>query len=314
MTPRLLAPALTVLAIAMVSGCGSSQGAGVSHDDTVAVAAAFYPLQFAAEQVGGDHVRVTGLTKPGGEPHDLELSPKEVADLAKAKVVVYEKGFQPAVDEAVATQASKTAFDVSAAAGLDLPAPEEGDDHAGESAQEHAEHTGQDPHFWLDPVKYAAVATALGERLAKDDPAHAADYRANAKAFAAKLTSLDSEFSTALKSCAKKDLVTSHAAFGYLAKRYGLTQEGITGISPDAEPNAAQMRQIVEHVKEHGVGTIYSETLVSPALADTIARESGARVAVLDPIEGVTTKSAGKDYFEIMRSNLRALTLGQVCT
>ncbi len=311
MTPRALGILLAALALAMVSGCAGAEGRGAS--DTVKVSAAFYPLQFAAEQVGGDHVEVTGLTKPGTEPHDLELAPKDVAALAQSDVVVYEKGFQPAVDAAVGDQAKDAAFDVSEAAKLDLTAP--ASDHAGESAEEHDAHeSGADPHFWLDPTRYAAVATALAARLGQVDPAHAADYTRNAEALSQRLTALDAEFTSGLATCTSKDLVTSHAAFGYLADRYGLKQEGISGISPDAEPSAAQMREIAQHIAEHGVRTVYAETLVSPALADTIARETGATVAVLDPVEGISDASPGKDYFEVMRANLATLKKGQRCT
>ncbi|MCE1178138.1 MAG: metal ABC transporter substrate-binding protein [Micrococcales bacterium] len=304
-----LAPLLTVAAC----GGGSDGGGEESPGGKVPVSAAFYALAYAAEQVGGEHVTVATLTKPGGEPHDLELTPKDVVDLGRAQVVVYQKGFQPAVDDAVASQGGATAFDVAPVAGLDLAAPEEG--HEGESADEHAghDHGAQDPHFWLDPTKYATVATAVGERLAAADTEHAADYRANAKAFAAKLTALDGEFKAGLADCKSRDLVTGHAAFGYLAHRYDLHQVGIAGISPDAEPDAAQMKDLVAHVKEAKVGTVYAETLVSPALAQTIAKEGGAQVAVLDPVEAVTDKSAGSDYLEIMRSNLATLKKGQEC-
>lgn len=306
---RLASLALT----AGLAGCGSSTGGSGSADGRLAVTASFYPLQWATEQVGGSHVDVTSLTKPGAEPHDLELTPKDVGELASSKVVVYLKGFQPAVDDAVSTQASAAGFDVSGPADLSLASSEEGHDHAGESAQEHAAHGAQDPHFWLDPVRFEQVVTAIGAHLAEVDPAHAADYTKNAQDLVARLAALDGEFKTGLASCRVKDLVTGHAAFAYLAQRYGLTQEGIAGVSPDAEPDAATLRTLAEHVKEHGVTTVYSETLVSPALAQTVARETGASVAVLDPIEGITSSSAGTDYLEVMRSNLATLEKGQQC-
>jgi zinc transport system substrate-binding protein len=295
----------------VVGGCAGTEGAAETHG--LKVTAAFYPLQYAAEQVGGSHVEVTGLTKPGTEPHDLELTPKNVSTLANADLVVYEKGFQPAVDAAVADQAHDAAFDVSEAARLDLAA--EPQEHEGESAEEHAAHEGtQDPHFWLDPTKYAAVVTALGARLAALDPANASEYTRRAADLSARLMALDREFETGLARCTSKDLVTSHAAFGYLAARYGLHQEGISGISPDTEPSAAQMREISAHIAEHDVKTVYSETLVSPALAETLARETGASVAVLDPLEGISDISAGKDYFAVMRANLATLQKGQGCS
>jgi zinc transport system substrate-binding protein len=321
MTLRSFGWCLSALAIAMVPACGSSEGAGVAGGGDVDVVAAFYPLQFAVEQVGGEHVTVSSPARPGAEPHDLELGPKDVAALAGADLVVYQSGFQPAVDDAVKEHAAAAALDVTGSARLDVEALPEG--HEGETAEEHGAHeapgepderAGKDPHFWLDPTKYAAVATAVAARLAEVDPDNADAYTARGREFSARLEKLDAEFRAGLATCASKDLVTGHAAFGYLAARYGLTQEGIAGVSPDAEPSAAAMREIAEHIREEGVKTVYAETLVSPALAETIARETGATVKVLDPVEGITDASAGKDYFEVMRSNLGTLRAGQGCS
>src|SRR6478736_4215024 len=281
--------ALAAAGTGLVSGCASADAG--DDDGRMPVTAAFYPLQFAAERVGGEHVRVTSLTRPGVEPHDLELTPRAVGSLARSEAVVYLAGFQPAVDQAVRTQAAAAAVDVTPAARLD----------------------GKDPHFWLDPTRLAAVATALGEDFARVDPAHAADYRANAVALVADLDGLDTEFRTGLAQCRTRELVTGHAAFGYLAQRYDLHQEGVAGVSPDVEPDAATLRDLSAHVREAGATTVYSESLVSPALAETVAREAGARVAVLDPIEGITGVSRGHDYLEVMRANLATLRAGQKC-
>ena len=314
----LVLPALA--AAGLLSACGSESGNESGSESgngaaggTVSVVASFYPIEFAVQQVGGDHVSVASLTKPGAEPHDVELSPKDVASVADAGLVVYAKGFQPAVDTAVDQEGADHAFDVAPVANLDLAAPPEeeaGDTHTA-APQDAA--AAKDPHFWLDPQRYAAVATAIGQRLGEADPAHAAAYTQNATAFTDKLGALDAEFRTTLASCARKDLVTSHAAFGYLSERYGLTQVPIAGLSPDVEPSAAQLAQVADFVKAHGVTTIYAETLVEPAFAETVARSTGARLATLDPIEGLTSTSAGHDYVEVMQSNLATLKVGQGC-
>lgn len=318
-------PALSLAAVAtlLLAGCGGGStgtsgaaGAPGGGEPALEVTAAFYPLQWASERVGGDLVDVSGLTRPGAEPHDLELTPKAVGELASSDVVVYLRGFQPAVDEAVQTQAADAGFDVAPEADLTITATDDGHDHAGESAEEHeahAEGAAPDPHFWLDPVRLQSVVTALGERFARADPEHAATYRANATALVADLATLDREFEEGLAQCRSDELVTAHVAFAYLAERYGLVQEGIAGISPDAEPDAAALRALTEHVREHGVTTVYGETLVDPALAETLARETGAKVAVLDPLEGLTDRSKGADYLEVMRSNLATLRAGQQC-
>jgi zinc transport system substrate-binding protein len=280
-----------LLAAAATAGCLSPGGsARAQGGDGAQVVTSFYPLQFIAERIAGDAVTVHNLTKPGAEPHDLELTPRDVAQLADADLVVYLDGFQPAVDTAVAEQAS-TAYDV--ARGADLSA--------------------NDPHFWLDPVRLADVADRLADRLAQLSPDDAASFRRNAGALRADLVALDAEFSAGLANCASSDLVTSHAAFGYLARRYGLTQRGITGLRPEDEPSPGALADIADFVTAHQVRTIYSETLVSPAVARTLARETGARAAVLDPIEGLHEASTGTDYLAVMRANLATLREGQVC-
>jgi zinc transport system substrate-binding protein len=306
-----------LLSIAVLSACGATGGRG-AKDGRLQVVAAFYPLQYAVQQIGGEHVTVQALTKPGAEPHDLELSPRQVARVAQADVVVFESHFQPAVDAAVAEQARKTALDVSPAARLDLAAVEAGPDHSVASgdltAAAQAVHGARDPHFWLDPMRYADVGDAIAARLAERDPANATAYRANATAFRASMTALDGEFRTGLASCAVHELVTSHAAFGYLAQSYGFHQESITGLTPDAEPSPAAMAELTRHIRETGASTVYAETLVSEDVARTLARETGARLAVLDPIEGITSASAGRDYPSVMRANLQVLRAGQECT
>lgn len=309
MKRTLLAVPLVSLALAACgTGSGSEPGSG-AKDGAVAVTAAFYPLAYAVERVGGDRVTVSSLTKPGAEPHDVELTPKDVASLGRSAVVVYEKGFQPAVDEAVGQVDADSALDVATAVDLTIEASHDGHDHGGTGAEE-----GVDPHFWLDPTRYASAVTAIAEKLAATDPGGATAYAENADAFVAELTALDQEFATRLKTCATRELVTGHAAFAYLADRYDLHQVGIAGISPDTEPNAAAMKDIVEHVRETKVTTVYAETLVSQDLTEAIADETGATVAVLDPIEGLTDASAGKNYLEVMRSNLATLEKGQGCS
>ena len=314
MSPRRLLGSLTAalavtVAVSMVGACGSGLGSG-ADSGKVTVAAAFYPLEYAVSQVGGDLVEVKPLTKPGAEPHDLELNPRQVADVALADLVVYEKGFQPAVDDAVRSEARHTALDVSGAARLDLTAADEsGADHP-----QHDDHAAKDPHFWLDPMRYADVGDAIAAELGRRDPAHAATYVANAKAFRSSMTSLDGQFRAGLDKCRVKDLVTSHAAFGYLARAYGLTQQSITGLTPDAEPSPAALADITDRIERSGATTVYAETLVSEDVARTLARETGARLAVLDPIEGITTASAGRDYPGVMRANLATLEAGQECS
>lgn len=310
---RALALTAILTAIGTVAGCSSQSGpAGPASADGVgqtALVASFYPLQWIAERVAGEGAEVVSLTKPGAEPHDLELAPQDVATVADADLVVFLKGFQPAVDEAVKQEGGDHAFDVSQAADLDLTYTpiEEGEQHTDEAG-------ATDPHFWLDPLRLAAVADALAARLARLQPEQAGRYQSNAAALRAELEKLDGDFKAGLADCANTNLVTSHNAFGYLAQRYGLTQVGITGLTPEDEPKPQDLADITTFVGENEVRTIYYETLVSPAIARTVAAETGARTAVLDPIEGLTDESAGADYLAVMRANLASIRAGQPCS
>ncbi len=311
MKPRRALVALACLSALALAGCGGSQAAGGSSTaggtgERLQVVASVYPLQFVAERIGGDTVQVSSLTKPGAEPHDLELTPGDLGSVVKADLVVYLKGFQPAVDQAVGAQAEDKAFDVTAAADLDLSYRpiEEGQQEDGSAT---------DPHFWLDPERLTSVVTALATRMGAADPSHKAAFTANAAALSTELAALDEEFRAGLASCQNMDLVTSHNAFGYLSERYGMKQVGITGLVPESEPAAGELAAVTRFVRDNKVRTIYYETLVSPRIADTVAKETGARTEVLDPIEGLSDRSQGKDYFEVMRSNLANLKTGQPC-
>jgi len=318
-------PALVVAAaLLLTAACGSgttSPGAG-GQPVQLEVVTAFYPFQFVTERVAGPHARVASLTQPGAEPHDLELTPRQVGSLSTADLVVYEKSFQPAVDEAVAQSGAADVLDTATVVPLQ-PLGDAGHEHEEGAAAEPAEgehtaddghdHGDLDPHVWLDPTNLATIATAVADRLAALDTAHAADYRANAAALRGELESLDGEFRAGLARCERTDFITTHAAFGYLARRYGLSQIAVSGLSPDAEPSPARVAQVQREAREHGVTTIFSETLVSPAMAEAIAGDLGLRTDVLDPVEGITDASRGSDYLAVMRSNLTALRQAGGC-
>lgn len=330
--PALAAATVSVLTLAACGSGTSGRGTGATtgENQAVGVVVGFYPLEFVAARIGGDRVRVTNLTRPGGHAHDVELAPKDVATVSKADLVVYEKAIQPAVDAAVDGEsvehrvevgdvvqlevvADQPTVDVADPADQHGPAGEEGHatGHEGHDHGDTADATAVDPHFWLDPVRYGAVAKAVADQLTTIDPAGKGTFEKNLASFSRELTTLDGEFRTGLASCRTKDLVTSHAAFAYLADRYGFHQVAISGLSPDQEPEPQRLAQVADFVKKNDVSTIYAETLGSPAVAQTVARETGAKMAVLDPIEGLTQE--GSDYFGVMRRNLQALRAGQGC-
>jgi zinc transport system substrate-binding protein len=301
-----------VLALTGLTACANDPADG-SDPARIDVVAGFYPLQFVSERIGGDAVRVTNLAKPGAEPHDLELNPRQVGQVTEAELIVYLKGFQPAVDEAVDQSGGDRAFDVATVQPL-LSAADGGHEHEGtEPADGHGDEAGgPDPHVWLDPTRLATIADRLAERLGEIDPDSAADYTAGARALRAELTALDQEFEQGLRNCPRREIIVSHAAFGYLTSRYRLEQVAVSGLTPEDEPAPQRLAEVVREARAHGATTIFFETLVSPKVAETIAREVGSTTAVLDPVEGLAAGGAG-DYFTVMRSNLAALRTALGC-
>ena len=304
---RRLIPAVAAAgALAALSAC-STDSAAAGNTDKFDVVASFYPMAFLAEQIGGDHVHVTSLTQPGQEPHDLEISAKQTAQLQESDAVLYLKNLQPSVDDAVAQSEIKTKIDAAALTSLEEHGNEVGG-HAAEHDDEHGEESGgKDPHIWLDPVKYAEVAKGVGAAFEKADPDHAAAYKANTAALVKKLDALNTQFEDGLAHTDSKVFLTTHAAFGYLAERYGLTEEAINGLDPESEPSANRVKDLEKMAKADGVTTVFYETLVSDKTAKTIASDAGLKTDVLDPIEGITAKSRGKDYFSVQEANLKAL-------
>lgn len=285
-----------------IIGCGGGENTA-GDDEQHDVVVSFYPLAYAAERVGGESLSIRNLTPPGAEPHDVELSARDVERVRSAAVVLYfGSGFQPGLERAVEGADGET---IDLLEGLDLRMGGAPDEHEAEHAEERAR-KGVDPHVWLDPVRYAQIVERIGTILDRPDEAAALKRESMA---------LDGEFRTGLENCERRELVTSHAAFGYLAERYGLEQIAITGLSPEAEPTAGELERVVEKVREHGATTIFFETLVSPRIAQTVAREANSRTAVLNPLEGLTEEDidAGADYFSVMRTNLAALREALEC-
>ena len=286
--------ALLLVALA-VAACASDEAS-----DARTVVAAFYPLAWAAEQIAGDGARVVNLTPPGVEPHDIELGPRDVERVRDAELVLYlGGGFMPALEDAVAGHANA----IDLLEGVEL---HEGERHDDDGADDHGEADALDPHVWLDPLRFAAiaerVAAALGEPGAADE-------------LVEELEALHAELEAGLADCERREIVTSHAAFGYLAEAYGLRQVALTGLSPESEPSPRALERLVAEVERSGATTVFFETLVSPRLAETVARETGARTAALDPLEGLSSQQleAGESYVTVMRANLAALREALEC-
>jgi len=278
------------------AACGGDEepsGAGAP----LQVVAGFLPLAEAVERVGGDRVVVEDLTPAGAEPHDVELSTDQVEAIEDADLVVVLGGdFQPAV-EAVAERRDGPTLVVLDE--LDLPAdgPED------------------DPHVWLDPTLMAAIVTDVEAALGELDPDGADDAAERAEGFRDELDALDASYETSLADCERRTIVVAHEAFGWLAARYDLEQEGIAGLSPEAEPDPERLAELADLVDEEGVTTVFTESLLPREVADALAREAGVGVAVLDPIEGIAEadRAAGASYATVMADDLEVLVEALGC-
>ncbi len=280
---RSLKVVLAGLLLLPLAACASTD-----DDGRPTVVASFYPLQYLTERIAGDTVRVVNLTEPGTEPHDLDPSVQQIAELSNADLVLYVAGLAPAVDKAARENARDHATDLTDAVDLD-----EGN-----------------PHFWLDPLRMEKAGTAIAARLAEVDPEHAEEFRTNLATLVGDLESVDAEYTAGLADCTRSLVVTSHDAFGYL-ERYGLEFAEIAGLSPDAEPSPARIAELRELIAENGITTVFTETLISPKMAESLA-EGEVTTDVLDPIEGIAD-GGGDDYLSLMRANLTALQNANGC-
>jgi zinc transport system substrate-binding protein len=290
---RAVGPVVVAIAAITVAGCADD----ANGRDGVQAVAAFYPLAEAARQVGGDVVEVGDLTPAGAEPHDLEVTPDAVDDLEKADVaIVMGHGFQPAIETVADRRDGETVVVLDV-----LPIDDELAD--------------EDPHVWLDPRLMRDLVDAIEAALVRAAPEHEATFARNATRFRQRLAALDADFAAGLRDCERDEIVTAHDAFGHLARRYGLQQHAIAGVSPDEEPSPERLAELADLVEEDGVTTVFTESLVSPRIAETLAREAGIGTAVLNPLEGLTDDEveAGDDYESVMRSNLAALRRALDC-
>jgi len=290
---------IAIGALVFLGGCSSQPTAQMSRDikadGKLKVVATFYPLAEFARQVGGAKVEVVTIIPAGSEPHDFEPTPRDIAGINSASVFIYNGSPLDPWAEKVAADLPPSTLSIGMAKALGIDS--------------------SDPHFWLDPVLAAKEVEAIRDAFSAADPARSGDYAANANLYLSKLKTLDADFAAGLSSCAQHEIFTSHEAFAYLARRYGLSQVPITGISPDAEPSARALADLATLARAKGIKYIFFETLASPKLAQTLASEIGAQTLVLNPLEGLTAEEtkSGMDYISVMRQNLANLKIALQC-
>jgi len=280
------------------------QDGGTSQTGSLTIVSTIYPLTFFTQQIVGNLANVTTITPAGAEPHEYEPTSQDIALLESADVVILNgANLEPWIEKIINPLRVKGIQVVIASAGI-----------ANRTLVEDGEEI-QDPHVWLSPVLAKTASQKISQSLQQADPLHAATYQENEKKLRERLDQLDQAYTSGLASCQNKNIVTSHAAFAYLAAQYGLRQVSIAGLSPETEPSGRQLVEIARFVKEQGIKVIFFETLISPKLSQTIARETGATVMELNPLEGLTPDevAAGKDYTSVMQNNLHNLQTALVC-
>lgn len=275
------------------------------------VAATIYPLAEFAQRVGAGRVEVRTLVPAGTEAHDFEPGPQDVAAISRARLFIYNgAGFEPWVARLLPTLPTTVGV-VRATAGLPLIRASGGVGASGKPAPLAL----PDPHAWLDPLLAAQMLETILIALAATDPAGAEAYQQAASAARGEFAGLHARFTRGLARCEQRLVVTTHTAFAYLARRYGLEQIGLSGLAPEADPTPAALARLVGTLRAKGVRVVFVEGLASPRVAETLAREIGARTMALHTVEGLTPKeiAAGANYVTLMDENLRSLREGLGC-
>lgn len=279
----------------------------------LSVSASFYPLAHFAQKAGGPGIEVFMVTPPGAESHDFEPTPRDIKRITESDVFIYNgAGLDPWAERIIPSLHDAGVVTVGMASHFKLMTVEHeehedaGDGHAGE---------GFDPHIWLDPSMAAGQVKVIGKALTAADPANAPVYRALSGQYSSELMALDEEFKKGLSDCASRDIIVAHDAFGYLGKRYNLNIIPVTGVFSGEEPSPRRIAEVTRLARDKSIRYIFFEPLQSPKIASIIAREAGAEVLALNPVEGLTKEeeASGKDYISVMRENLANLRKALSC-
>ncbi|WP_265444652.1 metal ABC transporter substrate-binding protein [Acetivibrio straminisolvens] len=300
----------------LITGCSSNSSVDVREDeDKINVYASFYTMYDFAKKIGDDRINLTNIMPAGTEPHHWEPSPRDILEIGKADVFIYNgAGMEPWVEKVLGSIKNKDLVVVETSKKIDLiqGSHNHDEEHDGENTEDEPhshDDLEYDPHVWLSPKNAKKQMEAIKDAFVKADPGNREYYENNFNDYAEKLDILDGEFKEELSKCSKKDIVVGHQAYGYLCNEYGLKQIAIEGLNAESEPTPARMAEIVKFIKEKDIKVIFSEKLLSQKVPNAIAAETGAKVEFLNPLGGLTKEDidAGKDYFSIMRENLEAL-------
>ncbi|HEM6310017.1 TPA: zinc ABC transporter substrate-binding protein AdcA [Streptococcus suis] len=290
----------------LLGACGNSTA---SEDGKLNIVTTFYPVYEFTKQVAGDEANVDLLVKAGTEVHGYEPSAKDIARIQEADAFVYENENMETWVHDVEKSLDTTKVNViSATEGmLLLPGGEE--EHEGHDHSEEGHSHAYDPHVWLSPERAITLVENIRDSLVAKYPEKKDAFETNAAAYIEKLDALDAKYSETLSAAKQKYFVTQHTAFAYLALDYGLKQVSITGVAADEDPTPSRLAELTEYINKYGIKYIYFEENASKSVAETLAKETGVQLDVLNPLESLTDEDMknGKDYISVMEDNLTAL-------
>ena len=295
---------------AILLSCGGTQDSTVAPDASrLTVAASFYPIAEIVQRVGGDDVQLLALTAPGVEPHDSELSAKQLEELSKADIVFYVGGgFQPDLEKAIASLPD-TAIAIDLLKSVDLiSAKDEIDGH------DHG-HSDTDPHVWLDPANMVKMSAVVSQEIAKAEASLAPGLNERQVTYANELNEVGTLIDTTFAKCERKELVTAHDAFAYFTTRANLVAVPISGIDPENEPSAKELEATAKIAKDSNVTTVFFEEILPKAFADTVAKAIGASIDSINAVETISQSDldAGVTYSSIMKSNITKISIALGC-
>lgn len=300
-----------LVALIILSSCSS--GNVKPESGKITVYTSFYTMYDFTMKIGGDKVNVINMVPAGMEPHEWEPSPKDIAGLSKASLFIYSgAGMESWAGKVLESINNDNLIAVETSKQIPLEKSEHSHEHEGTEQDEEGSHDSHeyDPHVWLNPMYAKIQMKAIKDALVQADPENSRYYEENFNYYAEKLDQLDKKYKEAASSFSRKEIVVSHAAYGYLCSAYGLEQLALEGTASGSEPDSGTMGKIIDFVTEHDVKVIFYDGFSSSKVADQVARETGARTAVLNPLEGISDDDlkAGKDYFSVMEENLKALS------
>ena len=311
----------------LLGGCASNEESGATEEtsDQLTVYASTFALKSFAEEIGGDRVRVEMVIPPGADPHTYEPTSKQMTDIAEADLfLTVGHDLEPYVESMEKSLANENVTFVKTAEDVTLLSAEDtvhvhGEDEHGHEEDDHAEeeaghseddghnHGQYDPHVWLDPMNAISMAEAVEAAFSEQAPDYKDEFADRLSAFKEEADTLDAELKAAVDGGSKSELLVTHAAYGYLAERYGFDQLPITGLTPSEEPSQQALKRVIEEAQLHDLTHIAFEDTVTPKVAKVVQNEIGAETVTIYNLESVTKEQMDKSYFDLMRENVKAL-------